>query len=201
MCDVLWCYTTAEGAATVWAALIALLGGLLALLGAWLIGIRQIKIQHLQTRIANGMFAIEQTRLKAELYDRRVQVYAATKAFLDTIITRGVVPGHTHEQGVTLDEDIYRQFMDASSAAQFLFDDDVVEYLQQVWTLAMSLHSAAMQQTAGERTENSELKSDAITRQWQIRDRLVELGLKLGEVFGPHMRLAPAASEPGHIDD
>jgi hypothetical protein len=63
MCEVLWCHTTAEGAAMVWAALIGLFGAAGAIVGAVIVGLKQSEILAKQAAIAERVAGIASTRL------------------------------------------------------------------------------------------------------------------------------------------
>jgi hypothetical protein len=139
MCDVIWCHTTAEGAAMVWAAFIGFAGGLAALVGALIVGSRQIGIQERQTKVVEATLGLEELTVKAQLFEKRLAVYDAARAFVREIVVSNHVPGwgsSNETRQVKLDAD-FREAMDRS---RFLFRPSVSKNLAHIWRLANEFH-------------------------------------------------------------
>lgn len=140
MCDFVWCHTTPEGAATIWAALIALLGGVLALAGAWILGGRQLKIlsrqtdiQTTQTDIATRMASLEELKLKSELFDDRYEVYRATREWVRFINSESRRP-RDDAAAIPGEADIINDFLREWDRSRFLFRPRVHVRLKELLT-------------------------------------------------------------------
>ena len=148
MCDVLWCYTDANGAAVVWAALVAAIPAVIAVYFAYRIGQRQLNILNAQVNLqaeASGQaLAIEDLKVRTDLFDKRMEVYKATQAFVSVILTDGDPPsfkrtGTAEEQA--RQQGIARDFQDAVERSRYLFGRDVHDRLfEGVWDAANRLH-------------------------------------------------------------
>jgi hypothetical protein len=111
-----------------WSAWATLVVGIAAVIGAFVIGLRQVgiaarqaditfrqaEIMDRQTDIAERQAETERTRLRAELYDRRVVVLTAIENYLSSMSTnRGVPPSDVSDR-------LYRSM----SIAPFLLGED-----------------------------------------------------------------------------
>ena len=78
LCGVIYCSFEPDGIATLWAALIGLFGGLLALFGAAAVGLRQVEIldrQNIaQEKLADEAAKMERLKFNSELFDRRLAI-------------------------------------------------------------------------------------------------------------------------------
>ena len=97
-----------------WQSFATLTTGVLAVAAAFIIGRRQVDIQHRQT-------AIQEAALRLDLFDRRYKVFERTAQFLREISqTDGPSPDTT------------REFVDASGTSGFLFGPAVQDSLHEI---------------------------------------------------------------------
>jgi hypothetical protein len=78
--------------------------------------------------IAFLQFKVAHDKLRLELFDRRYKVYAATKGFLVSIM-----------KDARLDLNALSVFYAGTSDAEFLFDKDVLDYLEQIRQRAIEM--------------------------------------------------------------
>ena len=104
-----WCAFT-------WEAFATLVTGFLAVCGAFLIGIRQMKIQEKQVEL-------QDLALRSDLFERRYSVYERVRQF--TIYSMRLVENQ--------DRETEQQFLAAMGEAKFLFDDAVVSGVDEIW--------------------------------------------------------------------
>jgi hypothetical protein len=110
-----------------WQALATLLTGVLAVGGAILIGLRQLRITRRQTEIAERQTRFAELSLRHQIFDKRMRVYDRVTLFLGMIIREGAYP-------VQLEAD----FLSALGASRFLFPAATYENLRTVWERAMA---------------------------------------------------------------
>lgn len=159
-CETLWCWTDEGGMATLWAAvitaipayiapilaaLISAIPAVFAVYFAWRVGQRQIEIASRQvdiadrqTKVAADAHLLEQQRVRAELYEKRSEIYGAARKFINTILMTGTVPGRNPEH--ELDAQIAQEFQEALGAAAFLFDDKVADLMGDIFDTSVEFH-------------------------------------------------------------
>lgn len=129
LCDVIWYHTTDEGAAMVWAAIIALIPAVGAIYAAYRVGMRQGDIlvhqADLQANIASAMLEVEQLKLRSDLFDRRFAVYEATRNWLLFTADNERPPGLKEGK----EGQLYRDFQAGRDVARFVFPRNVFETL------------------------------------------------------------------------
>jgi hypothetical protein len=108
-----------------WGAFSTLVTGGLAVAGAIWVGLKQTKIQKLQTEIAY-------TTMRAEMYDRRIIVYSQVRAFA----------GMVWQDPSREKKEIYRNFFVALESSKFLFDDAVYDIANRIFHEMNSYNSA-----------------------------------------------------------
>ncbi len=128
-----------------WSAWATLAAGIAAVIGAVVIGKkqaaialmqagisdRQARIMERQTEIAGRQADTEHTRLRAELYDRRVIIYAGIERYLtDASMEDGKVSNEVRQ-------DLYNSI----SVASFLLDDDLAILGRKILQVSSSLRS------------------------------------------------------------
>lgn len=200
MCDVLWCHTTAEGAAMVWAAVIGLLIGLATVLAAYRVGIRQAlimsdqtKIQERQVVIAEHALDLELRKVNVDLFDKRFEVYESTRKFLSFMITHGNAPGwNLSIEGVTSEAQMELQtnFLAAIDKARFLFGASVREGLEEILSWADNLHFQDWTENEPREGETAEqLRVRSINAYVSFRKKMSDRLANLADVFGDELRL------------
>lgn len=128
-----------------WSAWATLVVGIAAVIGAVLIGKkqaaialkqagisdRQAHIMERQTEIAGRQADTEHTRLRAELYDRRVIVYAGIERYLiDASMEDGKVSN-----------EVRQDLFNSISVASFLLDEDVASLGRKILQVSSSLRA------------------------------------------------------------
>lgn len=107
-----------------WDTLATLFRGVAAVVAAGIIGWRQSIIMAEQTAIARGQVDLEQMKLRADLFDRRMAVFQATYRWLGDFWGNGRQP--TGE--------VEREFVWATDTAKLLFRPAIAEQMR-VWYL------------------------------------------------------------------
>ncbi|VWX51777.1 hypothetical protein [Novosphingobium sp. 9U] len=194
---IAWHSFTWDAFATLAGAVATLVAGIAAVIAAVIIGKRQMKISEKQTAISDRQTRIleRQTQLaeltlRSELYERRVEVYSATDAFLTEIMMVADRPSL----------EVQRRFLIAREAARFLFASEVEAALNEINTKAHLLfvsRRAIADMNAGRRPIND----DYISREEKQMDWLVARHGALAEIFGQELSLsmppdAPPPSQP-----
>nr|WP_295236648.1 hypothetical protein [uncultured Brevundimonas sp.] len=190
MCDFIWCHTTPEGAATIWAALIALLGGILALAGAWILGSRQLKIlnrqtdiQTSQTEIATRMASLEELKLKSELFDDRYEVYRATREWVRFINSENRRP-RDDANAVPGEADIINDFIREWDRSRFLFRPRVHVRLKELLNLSHKLHYVQKRQLSPIPDPDSR---DFVDEEYAILGEFLRVSEDMADVFGDEL--------------
>lgn len=184
MCDVIWCHTTAEGAAIIWTALIGLVGAAGAIIGAVVVGLRQSAILSKQADIAERVASIEELKLKRELFDARFAVYLATREWLRFIISEARPP-RKGPNAVDGEEAIIDEFVSEWDRSRFLFRPSVHRDLRALLTLSHRLHYH--QQRINAPNDND---VDHVEHERQILLELYAAGEKVSDIFGDELLLA-----------
>lgn len=174
ICDVIWCSTTPEGAAMVWAAVIAAIPAIGAIVGAFIIGRRQLKLLDyqaaLQGEIGLRAASIEKLKVKVDLFDRRMEVYEAVEAFVHAIVRDGRSPNHRRKGEKRSDRDIEitRDFIESMTRARFLFEDGVRDVIwNEVWLKSNDLSNHQVSQDypqpqPGDETDHVQAETDLL---------------------------------------
>lgn len=141
VCDIVFCSNSDEARAVIWAAIIGLFGGFLALAGAVIVGLRQTAIlahqTDLQAKIASASLEVEQLKLRTDLFDRRFAVYEATRNWLLFTESNERPPGLKHWK----EGQLYRDFQAARDVARFVFPRNVFDTLEAIRLLGNDLAS------------------------------------------------------------
>lgn len=129
-----------------WEAAATLITGLAAVYAAWRIGNRQVEITKAQSEIQSEFLRLEHLKLKADLYDQRLEIFNATRHFIGFIITVWKVPGiDQNDEGHPLALDVYQEFTRARGAAAFLSSPNVLAKVEAIWEAAEDLsHNKAL---------------------------------------------------------
>ncbi|MDX9974340.1 MAG: hypothetical protein RBU21_15250 [FCB group bacterium] len=165
MCEIAWCSFTWEAAATFFGGFAALFVGFAAVGGAIQVGARQAAIMEKQTEIAATQVELERLKLRSDLYDRRMEIYGATRDWFDAFLQSGHNP----------DGDRRQRFVDAVYTSEFLFRPEVSARLRQWYDLGIT-HAAH---------ERANRDDDALA----IAQQLIDASNTLHDLFGPDMRV------------
>lgn len=166
MCDYINCYASSEAYAAIIAAVIGLIGGLLAVAAAVVVGLRQSEILTRQTDVANRMAEVEELRLKSELYDRRIAVYTGVSQMIEFVQGHGRTPRDktTGRLGLGKNEaEIVNQFYAALSSAHFLFPSATNQELHNIAAMLFALdhHNEAFAKLGEAKPEETESQMSA----------------------------------------
>ena len=189
MCDVLWCYTTAEGAAVVWAALIGLIGAAGAIVGAVIVGLKQSEILAKQAAIAERVAGIEELKLKGDLFDARFNVYHATREWIRFIIGEARPP-RAGSGGVEGENDVLQTFLAEWDRSRFLFKPSVYELLRNLLTQSHQLHHHQRMQGGNDDGV------DHVEHERAILTVFAHVAENMTEIFGDELILAKSDQPP-----
>ncbi len=193
-CDVIWCYTNEEGAAAVWAALLAFIAALMALAAAAWVGRRQssimleqARIQALQADIANRALEIEDLKVRTDLFDKRMAIFDAAQAFTRFIFTDGAPPNSRRGRSAAERQrqmKVSRDFSEAMERSRFVFDEEVRQALwDDIWIKANQLEFHTLRLEAPQ-------AGDEVDHAQKVLDlQLHFASYDLNAVMGPKLRL------------
>jgi len=154
-------------------------------LPAWALWIQALGVPFLAVIVAGfgTMIALQQKRLadirlQADLYDRRYRVLEATRKFLSTITINGAVQ-----------LDAYFAFASGTADAVFLFDENVVAYIEKIQENARQLRF--MQRRLGDENIPQEQRAKLADQAADLEMQLTGAGVlnELVAAFRPAMRL------------
>lgn len=168
-----------------WEAVATFVTGGLAVLGAVIVGWRQIGIVQEQTAIASRQADIlgEQVRLEKlafheSMFDRRMGVYEGIQAYLVSIVRTAAEPPRDAEIA----------FLEALGRARFLFRTEVSDGLREIWKEACSFSALKSVMSHTYRAEGhygqGNPDKEAVMLSW-FNERLE----RLPDLFGTELRL------------
>lgn len=140
-----------------------------------LIGLFQFLTARQQWRTANN-------RAVLDLFERRYQVYNDVREAVRFVVARG-----------TNNDENTSKVAQAAEQAKFIFGDDVVSYLDQIYTDMSWLTSLASEFEA---LDDPAKRKANITKQREYKDRIQAFRVKAPALFGPYMRFDQRISAP-----
>lgn len=204
ICGAFICGFGEEASAAIYAAFIGLLGGILALIGAIIVGFRQVAIQREQTHIQRRQvdlttqaIGLEATKIRADLFDRRYEIYDATRRFIAFIISHNAVPGWNLDiEGVDPkdSQEIELGFRQAIDRSRLLFKPDVTQRLHGIWETANDLHQNQVSPSPEGEPEEDRRRRE-LSEVMRRRMGLFETLTNLHELFGEELQIG-AETEP-----
>ncbi len=194
VCQLVFCSEVDEARAIIWAALIGLAGGLLALGGAVFVGMRQVEIVARQTSLQATAIDLEVLKVNVDLFDKRFELYQAAQAYLGFILTHGAAPcfntdleGVTYEEQLAIDDNL----VGAIERSKFLCRPNVHAALVEVWQIGVDAHR---ERPPIPPLLDGETDAQAFSRRVKagsaFRNRVRETQRSLADVFGPEMNLS-----------
>ncbi|HIK64650.1 MAG TPA: hypothetical protein EYG02_06430 [Henriciella marina] len=120
--------------------------------------------------ITRRQVALEELKLRADLYDQRMEIYSATREWFNAFLQEGKIPQDERRQ----------KFIDAVYTSEFLFRPEVSQSLRTWYDLGVK-HAM---QTATKKHD------DALHTSKQLTDA----SNTLHELFGPDMRVGDPIS-------
>lgn len=146
--------------------------GVAAVLGAWRVGNRQARIAEKQTEILDSQSRLANLQLRADLYDRRMKVYAAIREY-----------AHLSSTGNKVSMDVQRPFYEALNASRFLFGAELQQWVRQLLSAAIKLQVAS--QRLGRSSSPTEEMADTVfARQDELSALLNELDARFAPYLG-----------------
>lgn len=204
-CGSIHCATTNEGAAIVWAAIIGLIGGLAAVVGAIIIGRRQLQLldyqASLQAEIGFRADKREAEKIRVDLWEKRFAVYQAVAEFIGDIIREGHPPGYGDDRGT--DErkkqamGLYQDFHLAIETSKILFSDGVHADLERIRQAAIQMHY----HWGITKDATSPDYQMHVARRTHYMARFAELRDNLTAIFGDDLKLGNMDGHPGRLTD
>lgn len=202
VCDIVFCSTNDEARAIIWAAIIGLAGGVLALTGAVMVGLRQTAIMHRQTdlqrAIADRAAEIEESKIRVELFSKRFVIFEATQKFVEHVHKTGWLPGktpHLSQDWNNRDAAITLAFFEAIETSKILFRDGVHDDLQTIADAAESLDLHM-----GKAEEDGPSSEGHRAAAHDIKVRFAWLRYNLTELFDPDLQLGLRNGVPGKLN-
>jgi hypothetical protein len=124
--------------------------------------------------VAYAHYRLSRERIKLELFEKRFKVFTGASLFLRRILEQGGLP----------DLEPLGEFRTAIEEAKFLFNEDITDYLDEIYRHAVSLHNTAKtSERLPVRSERSRLVDEnAKTLAWLL-DQLPELTVR----FSPYL--------------
>lgn len=114
-----------------------------AVVGAVFVGRRQAEILAAQTTIAASMLELEELKLRSDLYERRIEVFAAVREILSFVVMTGKVPGMDRNvDGEPLSVEMFQKFQNAVGSAQFLFNGKTCADIDQIQDFLVHVSNA-----------------------------------------------------------
>lgn len=173
-----------------WEAFATLATGFAAVAGAIVIGRRQLAINERQIVVAARQARAEELALRAELFDRRLAVYRAVKAYLRHA-------GSLRTDSLP-DVEVWQKFAEEMEQAQFLFDGSTQQRLHEVATDADDLLQArqeARDARAAQAPDVIEKGNRALALNRKLRDNVASLPALLGAEMNLYISPEPTPFE------
>lgn len=168
-----------------------------AVIAAFVVGLRQVGIATRQTAIQteqitiqNRLADIEELKLRQALFDDRFEVYEATRAFLAHIVAHASVPGLAKTDNAELRESdrlLQQRFIEEIDRASFLFRPSVKKHLTQLWQTAVQINFHQKMQTDRNGREDYQKHVDGEFAQMKL---LQQAHADLASIFGDELTLS-----------
>jgi hypothetical protein len=176
-----------------WSAWATLVVGIAAVIGAVLIGKkqaaialmqagisdRQARIMERQTEIAGRQADTEHTRLRAELYDRRVLVYSGIERYL--------IDASSNDGKVS--DEVRQALYDSISVASFILDEDLASIGRKVMQTSASLRGNMRRLNSLDALTDEARRSSAFTAIEQNNDDLTSCHVALRQHMERYLKL------------
>lgn len=138
--------------------------------------------------VANAQRRIQMAQLQQNLFDKRYNIFLAVEEFLMYVLRTDGLPN--------LVGDEFRRFRNAAEQAQFLFDSDVVNYMNRIDKTVRGLYVRCR-----ERDHLATTRQDTVALDGQITQAIIDLEGPVLEdrkrVFRPYLQLSRSAMLEG----
>jgi hypothetical protein len=162
-----------------WQSFATLATGILAVGAAVTIGLRQSGITVQQNKILLMQATLAETNLKHDLFEKRYQVYDATRSFLLFIIQHADFPDQEHQTA----------FLRAKHEAKFLFRKDVQDFLQNIWEQSGNLRVLKLEMNKTFELEGHYGDGNP-SREYELFEYFNERFNEIVDKFGHEMKLS-----------
>lgn len=182
-----------------WEAFATMITGALAVYAAFRVGLKQVDIQNRQAKIQERLSAIEERKLRSDLFDRRIAVYEASAKWFAYFLTRGQVAGRPTRAQKALDStsdkprsvpgmDVSIAYLDAMLMSRFLFQPHVERALRAAWDASERWSETARREGGG---YNDEKQRQALLA--ETRNEIILIYDSLVDIFAPELQLGDLA--------
>lgn len=179
--------------AMTWEAFATLAAGLAAVIGATLVGLRQMAISKRQV-------ALQQLELRRLLYDLRRPIYDATRRWLSFILQTGHIPNRpgapdqvqldrrvigAREAELERQAKLEGEFLQAIEDSRFVFGPEVFSSLENLWVQGNEMHYHRVSQRAINADRQRHIDEEARLHRW-----FVDAIKDLANVFGDELKVS-----------
>lgn len=126
--------------------------------------------------IAHLQYCVNRERFKSELFDKRYEVYKATDLFLSSVLNSAFDP---------LLKENHKNFCVAKMKSQFLFDEDIKQFLDSLWE-HVSSYGTILEIQKGSSEEERDM---FVKKASEIKQALKNEYDNLGNRFNKYLRL------------
>ena len=131
--------------------------------------------------IAYQQYRIQHLKFRHETYERRLGVYKAVQAFLSEIIQEG-----------TAASDTARQFYVDASEAAFLFDAEIQQFIDELYSKAIDLRASTRElypSNGSDGLPQGEERNKAACKNSEIFDWFISQSKQSKDLFRKHMAI------------
>jgi hypothetical protein len=144
----------------------------------WVFNSRQLMIAEKQVSIADGQKRIAAGRLNFDLYKQRYAVFEAARRFLAEVVA------HDHVDAAKV-----LKFNIETADGVFLFDDDIVDYLDTLREKVLRLRVVKVRAKAAEEGDDEEKRIRLVDLEADMAIELSKLLTEMAEKFKPYLKL------------
>lgn len=166
-----------------WEAFATILTGVLAVVAALIVGVRQGGITSRQTDILESQSKLAELSLRHDLFERRYGVYVDVRDFLTYIVQQADYP---HRDAEHPERDLETKFFQAIGLSRFYFGSGVTERLRAIQSKCASY---AIVRRAIEDPSNRDHYAANAIRENDLFEEIYELLKGLPDLFGDALRL------------
>jgi hypothetical protein len=142
------------------------------------LGVQQLKIAKQQVLIADGQGKIAAARLNFDYHKQRYAVYEAARSFL----TEAVASDHVDAARVI-------RYNIETADAVFLFEDDMVRYLDGLRDKVLRLRVLKAQAQAADEADNEEKRQRIVDLEADVAIELSSILTGMADRFKPYLKL------------
>jgi hypothetical protein len=161
-----------------WEAFATLFTGLVALGGAIWLGTRQTRIQLAQVKLLEVQSALHDLEVRTALFDRRLEVYSATRDVLNELISTTRFP-----------EQNFPAFLGAIEIGRLLFSDEVIARLESLRSELVDYGHLIIRMDEAYQNAGHYGSDGEVSRKYEVLEDFYKVRFKLREVFGPELAL------------